>query len=166
MSRSESVSHAIRRTARCIGIVVLLSVLGSVSEAHAQREPGSLTVGLQVGRTNGGTAKLYQSSRDAYSALLTANGDDFARLALFRLWERPLPDSPLHVYYGPGAAIGGRNLDGRVLPEVSLSGKGGFNFYAERFEVFLHVTPTIRFGPSIRPQLGGGVGLRYDFHQP
>lgn len=149
-----------------IGLFLILGVLSTVPDAYAQREPGSLTVGLQVGWTSGLTAKLYRSNRTAYSALLTADGDDFARLSLFRLWERPLPDSPLHVYYGPGVALGGRNLNTRLLPEVSLSGKVGVNFYAERFEVFLHAAPTLRFGPPVRPRLWGGVGLRYDFHRP
>lgn len=149
-----------------IGTIVVLGILGLCPDAYAQREPGSVTLGLQVGWTNGVTAKLYQNNRDAYTALLTADGDDFARLSLFRLWERPLPESQLHLYYGPGAAIGGRNLNTRVLPELSLSGKLGLNFYAGRFEVFLHATPTLRFGPPARPALWGGVGLRYDLHRP
>lgn len=151
---------------RRIGLLLILGLLWASPRAHAQREPGSVTLGAQIGWTSGLTVKLYRSNRVAYDALLTADGDDFARLAFFRAWERPLPDSSLHVYYGPGLAIGGRNLNTRVLPELSLAGKLGLNFYAERFEVFLHVTPTLRFGPPLRPDLGGGVGLRYDLHQP
>lgn len=135
-------------------------------EVYAQRAPGAVTLGMQVGWSGGLTVKLYQNDQIAYDALLTADGDDFARLSLFRIWERSLPKSSVHVYYGPGAAVGGRNLDTRVLPEVSVSGKLGVNFYAERFEVFLHATPTLRLGPPPRPRLWGGVGLRYNLGRP
>lgn len=129
---------------------------------QAQREPGSLTVGAQVGRTGGLSLKLYASPPYTYQALLTFDGDDFARMALFRMWERPLPNSPVHVYYGPGLRLGGRDLTSGPSTVMDVLGAVGLNFYAERFEVFLHVTPTLRLQPDLTPHLGGGVGLRYD----
>lgn len=132
----------------------------------AQRDPGSTTLGLQVGQPGGVTAKLYRTSSIAYDAVLTGDGDDFLRLYLSRLWERPLPESPMHVYYGPGTLVGGRRTATALRPELGLSASLGFNFYAERFEVFLHVSPLLQLHPTLDPTLGGSVGLRYDLHQP
>lgn len=145
-------------------MVLLVGVVAGLlsSPAQAQREPGSFTVGAQVGRTGGLSLKLYASPPRAYQALLTFDGDDFARLALVQLWERPLPDSLVHIYYGPGLRLGGRELKTGPTTVLDLLGAVGLNFYAERFEVFLHVTPTLRLQPGLQPRLGGGVGLRYD----
>lgn len=147
-----------------LGLTLLYSLLAP--PGYAQREAGSLTVGAQVGRPSGLTLKLYRGDGIAYEALLTVDGDDFARLSLFRLWERPLPDSLMHVYYGAGALLGGRDLDTGTIPEVGLGTRLGLNFYAHRFEVFLHVTPTLRFNRTLTPVIGGGVGLRYDLFRP
>jgi len=145
-----------------MALLVSLLALLLCLPAQAQREPGSLTIGAQVGRTGGLSLKLYASPPHAYQALFTFDGDDFARLSMFRLWERPLPDSLVYVYYGPGLRLGGRELTSGPSTVVDLLGTVGLNFYAERFEVFLHVTPALRLQPDLTPHLGGGVGLRYD----
>jgi hypothetical protein len=147
-----------------LGVLVLAGLLAP--GACAQREPGSWTVGPQVGRPGGLTAKLYRTAPTAYDGVATVDGDDFARLSLHRLRERPLPDSLVHVYYGPGVLVEARRLDASPDVDVGVGGKVGLNFYAERFEVFLHVTPTLRLRPAPVPGLGGSVGLRYDLRQP
>jgi len=139
---------------------LLLAALSAPS-ASGQRAPGSWTIGPQVGRPGGLTAKHYRASPIAYDALLTVDGDDFVRGAAHRVWERPLPDSLVHVFYGPGLSVTGRELDLDPTYRVGVGGKLGLNFYAERFEVFLHVTPILRFRPRPTLRLGGGVGLRY-----
>jgi len=146
-----------------LGIVELLAGVGT---AGAQRTRGTFTIGPQVGQPAGLTGKLYRSSRTAYAGLLTTDGDDFARLSLHRLRERPLPDSLLHLYLGPGLLVGGRQLDDAPVLQVGASVQVGLNFYAERFEVFVLTTPTVRFLPDVTPTLGGSVGLRYTFGWP
>jgi hypothetical protein len=136
------------------------------SSAQAQRDVGSWTVGPQVGRPGGLTAKVYRSAPIAYDATLTVDGDDFVRAAAHRLWERPLPDSLVHVYYGPGLQATARRLDADPTVTPGVAAKLGLNFYAERFEVFLHVTPAVPVEARPVPQLGAGVGLRYDLRQP
>lgn len=147
-------------------MVALGVALLAAAPTQAQREPGSLTVGAQVGRTGGLTVKLYRRPDAAYEALLTFNGDDFVQLGLFRLRERAVPDSVVHAFYGAGVLIGERTPTTGPTPEVAVGGKVGINFYAERFEVFVHVTPTTRVYPSLAPFIGGGFGLRYDLYQP
>lgn len=144
--------------------MVALSLLAG--PARAQRDPGAVTVGPQVGTPGGVTTKVYRDDGVAYESVLTTDVDDYGRLSLHRLWERPLPDSLVYVYYGPGIGLGGQDLDTGLTPEVELSIKVGFNFYAERFEVFLHATPVLRLRPNLTPRFGTSVGLRYDLSQP
>lgn len=156
------------RSAVClVGVMFVLGIaLLEPAPTHAQREPGSLTVGVQAGRTSGLTVKLYRRPNTAYEALLTFDGDDFVQLGLFRLRERPVPDSTVHAFYGPGVLVGEREPTTGPTPEFAVGGKVGINFYAERFEVFIHVTPATRVYPDLAPLIGGGFGLRYDLYQP
>lgn len=136
------------------------------STAAAQRAPGAVNVGLQVGDPGGVTAKLYRSRHRAYTGLFTTDGDGFT-LYGHRLLERPLPDSQLHVYAGPGLVVGTRTLNEKTpTPNLGLSGQVGLNFYAKRFEVFLELTPVLRVVPSVTPEIGGSVGLRYRLRRP
>jgi len=142
---------------------LLVIVLGvwEAAPGHAQRSRGTTTVGLQVGQPGGITGKLYRSSQAAYQGLLTTNGNDFASLRVHWLQERALPDSLLHLYVGPGLLVGLEQIGGPPVPQLGASAQVGLNFYAERFEVFLHVTPGLRFLPDPRTALGASVGLRY-----
>ncbi|MFB6248712.1 MAG: RNA polymerase subunit sigma-54 [Salinibacter sp.] len=152
------------RVGRLLVLGALVGLLATA--ARAQRDVGSWTLGPQVGRPGGLTAKYYRSALVAYDATLTVDGDDFVRLSAHRLWEQPLPDSLMHVYYGPGLLGIGRRLETDPALKVGVTGKLGLNFYAERFEVFLHVAPAIHFEPRPAPRLGLGVGLRYDLRRP
>ncbi len=132
--------------------------------ALAQRSPGSANVGVQIGQPAGITGKLYRAGHTAYSGLLTTDGDDFINVYVHRLHERPLPDSLVHFYAGPGLLIGAEALDEPTpRSEFGVSAQVGLNFYRERFEVFLHMTPILHFLPEMAPSVGGSVGLRYTF---
>jgi hypothetical protein len=150
--------------------VVLLALalsFGPVPRANAQRTPGTFNLGPQVGQPAGLTVKVYRAPGTAYSGLFTTDGADSANLHLHRLRERPLPDSLVYLYYGPGLFLGGKALD-QDLPVANLgvSAQAGLNFYAERFEVFVHLTPSFRLLPEVRLGLGGSVGLRYVLWHP
>lgn len=143
------------------GLVVAVLLAGS--DACAQRSPDTIGIGVEVGTPGGLSAKIYRPGLAAYDALLTTDLDDRLRLTVHRVWERPLPESPLYAYVGPGMIAGLDALDRTPLLRWGVSGKAGLNFYAERFEVFLHVTPRLRFLPTLEGEVGGGVGLRYYF---
>ncbi len=134
--------------------------------AQAQRQPGTVGMGLQVGQPSGVALKLYREAPVAYDGILTTDGDDYVSLRLHRVWEHPLPDSPLHLYVGPGLFLRGERTPSSVRTHLGLSTETGLNFYADRFEVFLHVTPTLRFLPHPNARWGQSVGLRYYLHQP
>lgn len=149
---------------RSIGLVGSVGlILLSVMTARAQRQPDTIGIGFEVGSPSGLSAKVYRPDLVAYEALLTTDLDDLLRLTVHRVWERPLPESPLYAYVGPGVIVGLDELDRTPLARLGVSGKAGLNFYAERFEVFLHVTPRLRFLPTLEGDLGGGIGLRYYF---
>lgn len=142
-------------------LVVLIAIGGIVSPSVAQREPGALGTGFQVGQPGGLALKWYRAAPITYDGILSTDGDDYVVAHVHRLWERPLPDSPLHLYVGPGLLVGPSQLRQSPRLRLGLSGEAGLNFYAERFEVFLHVTPTLQFLPNRHWTLDGNVGLRY-----
>lgn len=139
----------------------LLSSFLHAPPAAAQRHSGSTTLGVQVGQPGGLTAKLYRDGQTAYDALVTTDGDDFVSLYVHRLWERPLPDSLVHLYVGPGVLLEARSLQTDPTPQAGLSAEAGLNFFVDRFEVFLHLSPALRLLPRRAARLGASVGLRY-----
>lgn len=148
---------------RTAGMIVLVCMMGlsALHPAAAQRSVGTTTFGVQVGQPGGITGKLYREAPIAYDALFTTDGNDFVSLYVHRLWERPLPDSLVHLYAGPGIVLEGTSLQSDPTPRMGVSAEAGLNFFLERFEVFLHVTPALRLVPAWDTQWGGSVGLRY-----
>ncbi|MBB4060009.1 hypothetical protein GGP80_000661 [Salinibacter ruber] len=155
------------RSARALALMLVLALLiATASPAVAQRQPGALGAGFQVGRPGGLALKWYRSSPVAYDGIVSTDGDDFVVGHVHRLWERPLPDSPLHLFAGPGVVVGPSRLAQSPRLRLGLSGEVGLNFYAERFEVFLHVTPVLRFLPSTQASIDANAGLRYYLRSP
>jgi len=146
--------------------LVVLSTVLAPPPTSAQRQPGSAGLGFQIGQPGGLALKWYRPDSIAYDGVLSTDGDDFALGHVHRLWERAVPNSPLHLYAGPGALIGAERLSQSPRLRLGLSTEVGLNFYAERFEVFLHVTPTLRFLPNTHLRVDGNVGLRYYLRFP
>lgn len=145
------------------GLLSILVGLLLPPSSLAQRNPGSTGAGIQVGNPGGLTLKWYRSAPIAYDAVISTDGDDFVAVHVHRLWEQPLPDSTLHLFVGPGIMAGAEKLSAPLQVRLGASAETGLNFYAERFEVFLHVTPTLRFLPNRDVGVDGIVGLRYYF---
>lgn len=148
-------------------LLCTVSILLSTGNSQAQSPPeparsrGTLTIGLQAGDPGGITAKLYRADAEAVDAVFTTDGDDFATLHIHHLWETPLSDSTVYIFGGSGLLVEGRELQSNATPQAGLSGEVGLNLFIERFEVFLHLTPTFRFVPDQRAGVGGSVGLRF-----
>ncbi len=155
------------RPAQALALMLVLALLiATASPAVAQRQPGALGAGFQVGRPGGLALKWYRSPPVAYDGIVSTDGNDFVVGHVHRLWERPLPDSPLHLFAGPGVVVGPSRLAQSPRLRLGLSGEVGLNFYAERFEVFLHVTPVLRFLPSTQASIDANAGLRYYLRSP
>jgi hypothetical protein len=133
--------------------------------------PSRVGLGIQVGDPSGISLKVYRRSTtrkgilgtvDAYSFLAAWNLDSFFYLNAHALKENALEDSPLNYYIGPGLIAGFRDNSTRGNDFVAgISVEGGVNFFTERFEVFLGLTPWFRVIPDPALYLGGGVGLRF-----
>ncbi len=137
---------------------------------NEQHDPaGRVGIGAQVGDPTGLSLKLYRrttsgglfESAKAFSFLAAWDLDNFFFLSAHALYERPIPDSPLNYYLGPGAVVG---IDDRRAGDdfvLGISGAFGLNFFTDRFEVFLELTPWIKLIPETDGSLGGGIGVRY-----
>jgi len=151
-----------RRIFQLVAVVILGGTFLSTSlRAQPQVTAGRVSVGLQAGSPGGVTSKFYRSNRIAYDAVFTTDGNDFVTLHLHRLWERPLSNSFVRVYAGPGLLVEGRELGVRPTPQAGLSGEIGLAIFIERFEVFIHATPAARLVPNQWARLGGSIGLRF-----
>ena len=144
-------------------MLLLLAGLGAAElpSAHAQRSPGRVGIGAQVGQPSGLTAKIYRHEQLAYDLALGWNLRDFFFADLHRIHERPLPNSPLHLLFGPGLFAGVDQAPAENEATLGISGALGLNFFNERFEVFLQATPRMRLYPQTRGRLSGSVGVRY-----
>jgi len=133
--------------------------------------PNRLGIGVQVGDPSGISVKVYRrqavrrgilGGTDAYSVLAAWNLNRFFYVATHALRENGLEDSPLNYYIGPGLIAGFREFGADDTDLVlGISAEGGINFFTERFEVFLGLTPWFRIIPNQGLYLGGGVGLRF-----
>ena len=139
---------------------------------YDQHEPeGRVGIGGQVGDPSGITVKVYRRNveRDgilkaakAYSFLVAWDLDDFFYVNAHALHEHALEDSPLNYYLGPGLIVGFKESGSNNAEVVAgVSGDFGVNFFTERFEVFLGLTPWFRVFPDPGLHLSGGIGLRF-----
>lgn len=142
-------------------IFLFLAMISS-TDASAQVRGRSVGLGGQIGDPSGITLKVYQNPGFAYDFLAAWDTDDYFLINVHGLFERPLQDTPMHYFLGPGAFVVIRERrDDEV--SVGISGNFGINFFVERFEVFLQITPRLSVVPDTDGDVGGGVGLRYYF---
>lgn len=164
----------IRRSAGCMAtLAVLLFLVLSLFVSHfavapvlAQSPAGTVGLGGQIGDPSGVTLKFYQRPGFAYDLLAAWDLDDFFFLNGHALYEKPIPDSPLRFFVGPGLVVGFQDSSGADDNDevvVGVSGQFGLNFFVEQFEVFLQLTPRLHVLPATDGDVGGGVGLRYYF---
>ncbi len=137
--------------------------------ARAQTADMTFGVGGQIGDPSGLSLKFYERPTVSYDLLLAFDlNDDYTFLSGHRLWEITLDEAPVRFHYGPGAFVGFEEYDDpddqRETDAVAgISFRAGLNFFIDRFEVFLNLTPRLRVLPGTEGELGGGGGLRYYF---
>lgn len=149
---------------------LLVLTLSLPESAEAQAGAGSWGIGAHLGDPNGLTLKTYTASPvrrggasfNAYDLLFGWDFDDFFFANVHALHEARLGDSPLNYYLGPGLFLGFYDRgDDEVV--FGISGQFGINYYVERFEIFLQVTPRLQLVESTDGDFGGGIGARYYF---
>lgn len=158
-----------RRSA--VALLLMLAGWGFARPVEAQVGAGSWGIGAHFGEPTGLTIKTYSGtparagrSFNAYDILFGWDFDDYFFVNAHALREGRLGDSPLNYFLGPGLFLSysdrGRNDD-----EVGfgISGQFGINYYVERFELFVQLTPRLRLVESTEGDMGGGIGVRYYF---
>lgn len=150
----------------------LLALIPADAAAQSQTPPGRTGLGGQIGDPSGVTLKLYRGTGtaldrsmnvDAVDFLAAWDLDDFFFLNVHAIHERPIQDSPLNVFLGPGLFLGIDEGPGDEDVVLGVSGVFGVNFFVEQFEVFIQLTPRLSLLPDTDGSFGGGVGLRYYF---
>lgn len=144
-----------------LGIVLLTS-----APAEAQRRPGGVGFGGQIGEPSGVTIKVYNPNAVSYDFLAAWNLDDFFYLNVHGVYERHLNDEgSAHFFFGPGGFVGlrdrPRDEDDDVV--LGISGTFGVNYFIERAELFAQVTPRLSLVPDTDGDVGGGIGVRFYF---
>lgn len=152
------------RLACLAGLSLLLT-----APAAAQRVPGALGIGGQVGDPSGVTIKIYNPTGVSYDFLAAWDLDDFFFLNMHGQYERSLDVenvSGVEYFFGPGAFVGIRDRDEPVEDDfvLGISGRLGINVPLEdRFEFYAQFTPRVSLVPDTDGDLGGGLGVRYYF---
>lgn len=155
---------------RCLtATALLIALLLTAGSAQAQRVPGAVGLGGQVGDPSGVTVKVYNPGTLSYDFLAAWDLNNFFFLNMHGLYERPLElenTSGLEYFFGPGGFIGFRDRPAGRDDDVvfGISGRLGVNIPLEdRFEFYVQVTPRINLVPDTEGDLGGGLGVRYYF---
>lgn len=154
-----------RHLAALAFLVTLFLVAGT---ARAQRTPGALGAGGQIGSPSGVTIKVYNPNSVSYDLLAAWDRDDFLFLNVHGQHERPIElanVSGIEYFFGPGAFVGVQGL-GEEGSDVTfgVSARGGINIpLINRFEIYAQLTPRISLSPSTEGDLGVGLGVRYYF---
>jgi len=151
-----------------IAALAFAGLLGTlcVSNAHAQRRPGAVGIGGQIGDPSGVTLTIYNPQSMSYDFLVAWDTDDFFFLNAHGLFEQHLGGrGNLHFFYGPGAFIGFRDRGNEEDDEAvaGISGRVGLGVLFDRFEVYGQVTPRLALTPATDGEIGGGVGFRIYF---
>lgn len=149
-------------------------VIGTLSlslPARAQVGAGAWGIGGQLGDPDGVTLKFYTAAPvqrggatfNAYELLFGWNFDDYFFASAHAIHERRLADTPLNFFLGPGLFLVYRERGRDDQVHFGISGTFGLNYFLDRFEIYLQLTPRLTLVDATDGDIGGGIGLRYFF---
>lgn len=154
---------------RLVALAFITTFLFAASPAQAQRVPGAVGLGGQVGDPSGVSLKVYNPNTISYDFLAAWDLDDFLFLNMHGLYERPLElenTEGLEYFFGPGGFVGVQDRPAGQDDDIvfGISGRVGVNIPLEdHFEFYAQVTPRINLVPDTDGDVGGGIGVRYYF---
>jgi hypothetical protein len=161
---ADAAASAVTRLFAVSVALMLMMSLGSAQQAHAQRAPGDVGIGGQVGSPSGVTLKVYRPGFPSYDILAAWDLNEFFFVNVHGLYERHLGNSErVHFFFGPGGFVGVDQEPEEDELIAGASGRLGLNVIIERFEIYAQITPRISVVPDTEGDVGGGVGLRYYF---
>lgn len=162
-----AVLNRVRGWSACVPVLILAVFAGTTQPAAAQ---GGSLVGLggQIGTPAGITLKLRNPTAISVDFMAAWDSEDFFFLNVHGLFEKHVGEHQnVHVFYGPGAYVGSRDIGPRRNPEhetvVGMSATVGLGYLLEQFELFGQVTPRFDLTPATDSELGIGAGVRYYF---
>ncbi len=158
-------THTLAKATTLFALLAVLS-LGTTADAQAQRRPGAIGIGGQIGEPSGLTVKVYNPSAVSFDVLAAWESDDFFYVNGHGIYERHLDNSGnVHFFFGPGAFVGFRDRPRDQDDDVvaGISGTLGLNLLIDRFEIYGQLTPRLAVTPNTNGDLGGGVGARFYF---
>lgn len=144
----------------------MLSILlaGSVW-GQTQVRPERLAVGLLVGPVSGlGLKATYAEPEStipgrSVDMALSFNLEGYVYSSFHALAERTVPESPLHVFIGPGMVS---EFDDDSV-RWGVSGLIGTYFLRGPYEILVQLQPRLYLTPERDGSFGAAVGLRYRF---
>ena len=143
--------------------MILLALILSMGEAAAQRVPGNVGIGFQIGDPSGVSLQIYRPE-PSWDFLAAWDFDDYFLLSVHALYERPLGDGrEFFLFYGPGGFIAFRDRPRDDDVVLGISGTIGIGYLIEEFEIFGRITPRLSLVPGTDGEVGGGIGARFYF---
>lgn len=158
---------ATRSHTRCwVGLFALLVTVAAVRPPSCQAQSERLGIGGLTGSPSGVALRLYvrhDRALDAAASWSVGRANGSTRLYFHGLRERPIRNSPLNFFRGPGFIVGVNRRGEEDRFVMGISGLFGLNFFVERFEVFLQAMPHLEMDPELDGRVGSSAGLRYYF---
>ncbi len=149
---------------RALSISTLAAALSLPVVAHAH----PFGLGVMVGEPTGLSGKQWLGSHSAvdFGASWALEKNENLHLHADYLWHSAGFISSSEPELGAYIGVGGRvlfleNSEDRIGVRVPLG--VSYQFSQNRFELFFEVAPVVDLVPDTETDLGGGIGLRYQF---
>ena len=150
----------------CLMILTLALFFFNAKTVWAQPSGGNFGLGIQLGQPSGLSLKIYNPGRMSPDILLAWDLNDFFFVNVHGIWEKPISNN-FNFFYGPGLFLGFREHHNNKLFDdddelnLGVSGTIGLNYYVDRFEIYLRLTPRLLVIDRTDGDVGGGLGFRF-----
>ena len=144
----------------------LLSILVLTFLNATAQKTGDVALGMQIGRPTGISFKYFNPKQASIDVLAAWDLDEFFFVNVHGIFETDVGGAgALNFFYGPGAFMGIEDRTNRrsINSDLSigLSGTFGLNYWINRFELYIRLTPRLSLIKATEANVGGGFGLRY-----
>jgi hypothetical protein len=172
MQRDGRIRWFSRLAPNLAGTVAALCLAAGLAPCAGAQDASSLrsrlSVGGLAGRTSGLTMRIVLADESARSGPFderavdvnaSFNLDGYLLLTSHVTAERPVENSPLNFYIGPGWLVGAE--DGSAF--FGASGNVGIYFMQSRYQILLQLMPGLRVAPDLDGEVSAAVGMRISF---
>lgn len=148
--------------------ILLCFTIFFANHIYTQPSSGKFGVGIEFGEPSGLSLRIYQPRQMSVDILLAWDFNDFFYANIHGTWEKPISGSgDFNFFYGPGIFLGLREksnhsfFDGNEELKLGISGTAGINYYIDRGEIYLRITPRLLLIDRTASDLVGGLGFRF-----